>query len=223
MGGRDAPSQKYFASEFNSVVMLLYLYERLLEMRVSRHAVPDCVALVLSGGDIDDLGMKMVMDLIGWSESLGINSLVLHIAEEGPQIRRRITSALKDAPADICIHTGEGTQRLGSGGKVKMAISLGFGGKREVTEAIRELLRGVEQGTVKPDQIDEEMIEANLRFSQRPDLVIRAGGKQLSDFMIWQAAYSELYFTEVNWKSLRKIDILRAVRDYQKRERRFGR
>jgi len=63
-----------------------------------------------------------------------------------------------------------------------------------------------------------EMIQA-----QKPDLVIRAGGKQLSDFMIWQAAYSELYFTDVNWLRLRKIDFLRAIRDYQGRERRFGR
>jgi undecaprenyl diphosphate synthase len=53
--------------------------------------------------------------------------------------------------------------------------------------------------------------------------VIRAGGKQLSDFLIWQAAYSELYFTDVDWQSLRKIDLLRAIRDWQRRERRFGR
>ncbi|HWQ18965.1 MAG TPA: undecaprenyl diphosphate synthase family protein, partial [Methanotrichaceae archaeon] len=119
--------------------------------------------------------------------------------------------------------TWDDAQRLGSGGRVKMTISLGFGGKREVTEAIRELLRGVENGFVEPEKIDEKMIEANLRFRQKPDLVIRAGGKRLSDFLIWQAAYSELYFTEVNWNSLRKIDLLRAVRDYQKRERRFGR
>jgi undecaprenyl diphosphate synthase len=52
--------------------------------------------------------------------------------------------------------------------------------------------------------------------------VIRAGGNQLSDFMIWQSAYSELYFTEVNWRALRKIDFLRAIRDCQQRERRFG-
>jgi undecaprenyl diphosphate synthase len=53
--------------------------------------------------------------------------------------------------------------------------------------------------------------------------VIRAGGKRLSDFMIWQAAYSELYFTDVNWLEMRKIDFLRAIRDCQRRERRFGR
>ena len=104
-----------------------------------------------------------------------------------------------------------------------MAVSLGYGGKREVTEAFRGLLREVEEGKLSPEEIDEKAIESRLRFSQKPDLVIRAGGKQLSDFMIWQAAYSELYFTDVNWPGLRRIDFLRAIRDYQGRERRFGR
>ena len=92
-----------------------------------------------------------------------------------------------------------------------------------MTEAFRDLLYEVEEGRLNPEEIDEKKIESRLRFSQKPDLVIRAGGKKLSDFMIWQAAYSELYFTDVNWMKLRKIDFLRAIRDYQGRERRYGR
>jgi undecaprenyl diphosphate synthase len=133
-----------------------------------------------------------------------------------------ILSALSSAPAEITLHTKDGVQRLGTSRKIKLLISLGYGGKREVSEAIKNLLKDVEAGLIGPQNINEKTIEANLRFSQKPDLVIRAGGKQLSDFMIWQAAYSELYFTEVNWNSLRKIDFLRAIRDYQRRERRFG-
>ncbi len=91
-----------------------------------------------------------------------------------------------------------------------------------MAEAIGKLLEDVESGLVDPEEIDEAMIEAKLRFKYRPDLVIRAGGRQLSDFMIWQAAYSELYFTDLNWDSMRKTDFLRAIRDYQQRERRFG-
>ena len=92
-----------------------------------------------------------------------------------------------------------------------------------MVEAFRSILLKVEEGSIKGDGIDEKTIESHLRFSQKPDLVIRAGGKRLSDFMIWQAAYSELYFTDVNWPAMRKIDFLRAIRDCQKRERRFGR
>lgn len=201
---------------------LLYIYEQLLELRISRHNLPECIAIVLSSGDLDDQGLGLIRELIGWSGSLGLRSLALYINEDTPEIRRRITLELSDAPAEISLHTDEGSEKLGRGGSIRMAVSLGYGGKREVTEAIRRLLEEVQAGHVEPEEIDEKTIEANLRFRQKPDLVIRAGGRQLSDFLIWQAAYSELYFTEVNWRSFRKIDFLRAIRDCQKRKRRFG-
>lgn len=202
--------------------MLHYLYERLLEVQISKSRLPECVAVVLSSGDLDEQGLKLVRDLVDWSDSLGLQSLAIHINDDMPEIFQRIVRLLSEAPAELSIHTGEGVKTLGAGGRIKVAISLGYGGKREVTEAIRKLLEGVEAGLVNPDEIDEETIESNLRFSQKPDLVIRAGGNQLSDFMIWQSVYSELYFTEVNWRALRKIDFLRAIRDCQQRDRRFG-
>ncbi len=203
--------------------MLHYLYERLLELQITRAHQPECVAIVLSSGDLDLKGMMHMRDLVEWSDALGIKSLAVHINDNTPEIRERIARLLSDVPAEICLHTKDCMKTIGLGGRIKVAISLGFGGKREVTEAIRKLLEGVEEGLVNPEEIDEETIEMNLRLRQKPDLVIRAGGSQLSDFMIWQSAYSELYFTEVNWRSLRKIDFLRAIRDYQQRERRFGR
>lgn len=203
--------------------MLHYIYERLLEVQISQSRLPECVAVVLSSGDLDDQGLKLIGDLMDWSGSLGITSLAIHINDNTPEIYQRIVRLLSEAPAELGLHTGDGVKTLGAGGRIKVAISLDYGGKREVTEAIRKLLEGVEAGLINPDEIDEKTIESNLRFSQKPDLVIRAGGNQLSDFMIWQSAYSELYFTEVNWRSLRKIDFLRAIRDCQQRERRFGR
>ena len=203
--------------------MLRYLYEQLLETKISHAVMPKCVAVVLNPGDLDDQGLEMVKRLIAWSETIGIRSIVLYSGEDAPQTYQRIVTELSNAQAEISLHTKDGVETLGSGGKTKLLISLGYGGKQEVSEAIRKLLRDVEIGKISAEDIDEKTIEAKLRFSQKPDLVIRAGGKQLSDFMIWQAAYSELYFTEVNWNSLRKIDFLRAIRDYQRRERRFGR
>jgi undecaprenyl diphosphate synthase len=201
---------------------LLCLYERLLELRISRHSLPECVAIILSSGDLDERGLRLIRELVEWSEALGLKSLAFYINEDAPDVCRRVVARLSDIPAKISLHTDKGSLRLGSGGGIKVVVSLGYGGKREVTEAIRRLLEDVEADRLSAEEIDEKAIEANLRFRQRPDLVIRAGGRQLSDFMIWQAAYSELYFTEVNWHSLRKIDFLRAIRDYQKRERRFG-
>lgn len=202
--------------------MLRYLYEQFLETKISHADVPKCVAIILNPGDLDDRGLEMVRKLIAWSKTVGIRSVALYSGEDSPETYQRLISGLSNAQAEISLHTRERVENIGTGGRTKLLISLGYGGKQEVSETIRKLLRDVEIGRISPDNIDEKTIEANLRFSQKPDLVIRAGGKQLSDFMIWQAAYSELYFTEVNWNSLRKIDFLRAIRDYQRRERRFG-
>ena len=92
-----------------------------------------------------------------------------------------------------------------------------------MTEAIRSLLEEVNSGLLDPQEIDEAAIEARLQINQRPDLLIRLGDRELSDFMIWQSTYSELYFIDRSWHRLKKIDFLSAVRDYQRRDRRFGR
>ncbi len=203
--------------------MIYRLYEQFLEVQIARNNLPGCVAVVLSSGDLNDRGLEQLRDLLEWSEFLGLSSLVLYVNDEAPELCKKIALTLADVPAEISLHTAGGVQHIGAGGRIKMAVSLGYGGKREVTEAFRNLLKEVEAGRLDPEEIDEKAIEACLRFRQKPDLVIRAGGKQLSDFMIWQAAYSELYFTDVNWQQLRKIDFLRAIRDCQRRERRFGR
>ena len=74
-----------------------------------------------------------------------------------------------------------------------------------------------------PEDIDAEDIEDELVFPDDPDLVVKTGAERLSDFMIWQSVYSELYFTDVNWRDFRRRDYLRALRDFQERQRRFGR
>jgi len=203
--------------------MIYRLYEHLLQARIAKSNLPGCVAVVLSCGDLFDDGLVRLSELLEWSRSIGLTSLMLYVNDDAPLLQRMIASLLATAPAQISLHTREGVLQTGSGGPLKVVISLGYGGKREVAEAFRGLLRDVETGLLYPEQIDEKTIESHLRFSQKPDLVIRAGGKRLSDFMIWQAAYSELYFTDVNWLDLRKIDFLRAIRDCQRRERRFGR
>lgn len=204
-------------------VMIHRLYEQLLEFRIDRRRLPGCVTVVLSSGDLNDRGLSKLGDLLAWSLELGLASLVLYVNDDDLELARKIAELLDGAPADIRLHTSQGETYLGAGGGIKMIVSLGYGGKREVTEAFRKLLGDVQAGRLSPEDIDARSIEGHLRFSQKPDLVIRAGGKRLSDFMIWQAAYSELYFTDVNWSALRKIDFLRAIRDWQRRDRRFGR
>jgi undecaprenyl diphosphate synthase len=203
--------------------MIYRIYERLLEKQVAAQNVPKSIAIVISVGDLNGAGLETVGHLINWSEMIGVVQIALYIDEDSQEIRERIEQELSEMNARISLHTEDGVLNFGQGGEVALLISLGYGGKREVAAAIKKLLKDVDSGLLDPDQIDEKMIENNLRFSQRPDLVIRAGGKLLSDFMIWQAAYSELYFTDVNWIDFRKIDFLRAIRDFQRRARRFGR
>jgi undecaprenyl diphosphate synthase len=203
--------------------MLRLLYEYLLWRQISSHPMPQCVAIILSPEDLDPAGLQLLRDLIGWSVSLGLWSLAIYINDDSPETYQKMISYLSDLPALVSLHDARGARQLGAGGHLSLLVSLGYGGKREVTEAIKKLLIDVEAGTLDPGEIDEKALEKRLRFQQKPDLVLRAGGHQLSDFMIWQAAYSELYFTEVNWRFLRKVDFLRAIRDFQKRKRRFGR
>lgn len=203
--------------------MIYRLYEHLLQAQIRKDKLPGCVAIVLGSGDLLGDGLHSLRQLLDWCLSIDLPSIIIHVSGDEPELQGRIASLLASAPAQISLHTAKGIEQTGSGGFMKVVISLDYGGKREVAEAFRKILRYVEDGKLNAEQIDEATIESHLRFSEKPDLVIRAGGKRLSDFMIWQAAYSELYFTDVNWQKLRKIDFLRAIRDSQGRKRRFGR
>jgi tritrans,polycis-undecaprenyl-diphosphate synthase [geranylgeranyl-diphosphate specific] len=106
-------------------------------------------------------------------------------------------------------------------------IALAYGGRAEITDMVKSVAQDVKSGKLQPDQITEEIIGKRLYTSylpnQEPDLIIRTSGEErTSGFMIWQGAYSELVFMDVFWPAFRKIDLMRAIRTYQKRTRRFG-
>ena len=104
-------------------------------------------------------------------------------------------------------------------------IAVAYGGRQEIVSAVKEVARKVKDGTMDISEIDEDSISGHLYTSDDPDpdLVLRTSGElRLSNFLIWQLAYSELYFTDVYWPGFRYIDFLRAIRSYQQRNRRFG-
>jgi tritrans,polycis-undecaprenyl-diphosphate synthase [geranylgeranyl-diphosphate specific] len=106
-------------------------------------------------------------------------------------------------------------------------VALAYGGRAEIVDATRKIAQKVEKGEMKPDSIDEALFERYLYTAhmskQDPDLIIRTSGEErLSGFLLWQCAYSELCFLDVFWPDFRRIDLLRAVRTYQRRKRRFG-
>jgi len=104
-------------------------------------------------------------------------------------------------------------------------LAIGYDGRLEIVDAIKKIVRGVEDGKITENEIDEKLVSDNLYTAglEDPNLIIRTSGEErLSGFLSWQSSYSELYFCDSLWPELRKVDFLRAIRDYQQRERRYG-
>ena len=105
-------------------------------------------------------------------------------------------------------------------------IALAYGGRSEIADAVKDIVRDVQKGMIGIEDIDEELIKRYLYYPNMPDpdIVIRTGGEErISNFLLYQIAYSELFFVDVYFPEFRKIDFLRIIREYQKRQRRFGR
>jgi len=105
-------------------------------------------------------------------------------------------------------------------------VAIAYGGREEIIRAIREIAREVKEGKLELENIDEETVRRHLYTGDLPDpdLILRTSGEErISNFLLWQSAYSEFYFADVYWPTFRKIDFLRAIRAYQLRQRRFGR
>ena len=110
-------------------------------------------------------------------------------------------------------------------------IAICYGGRQEIIDAVKNIVDDLKKGSLSINDINENTFRKYLGIShltdnglEEPDLVIRTSGElRISNFLLWQIAYSELYFCDVYWPEFRKIDLWRAIRSYQRRERRFGR
>lgn len=109
--------------------------------------------------------------------------------------------------------------------RLVLVLALSYSSKWEITNAVRALAGKVQAGEIMPEDINEAMIDGELttKFMPDPDLLIRTGREvRLSNFLLWQAAYSELYFTDVLWPDFGEQELLKAVYEYQHRQRRYG-
>jgi undecaprenyl diphosphate synthase len=110
--------------------------------------------------------------------------------------------------------------------KLHLTVALSYSGRTEIVDAVRGLLRDAPDGKLRPDDIDESRIQQYLYTHglPDPDLLIRTSGEtRISNFLLWQLAYTELYFTQTLWPDFRRREFLQALLEYQRRERRFGR
>jgi undecaprenyl diphosphate synthase len=106
-----------------------------------------------------------------------------------------------------------------------LTLALSYGGRQELADAIRGIAERIESGAVRPTDIDEQLVSESLYTSGMPDpdLLIRTSGEcRISNFLLWQLAYTEIYISPRLWPDFRKADYLHALEDYQTRERRFG-
>ena len=109
--------------------------------------------------------------------------------------------------------------------QMTLTLALSYGSREEITKTIKEISLKVKNNLISPASIDEEMINNHLytRYLPDVDLLIRTSGEQrISNFLLWQIAYAELYFTETLWPDYTKEHLYEAIVDYQSRERRFG-
>ena len=106
-------------------------------------------------------------------------------------------------------------------------IAIAYGGQDELVDAVKKIGTRIKNGELDANEINKEVIESNLYTSHlpqsSPDMILRTSGeKRMSGFLLWQSAYSELVFLDVFWPEFRKIDLMRAIRTFQKRKRRIG-
>jgi undecaprenyl diphosphate synthase len=109
--------------------------------------------------------------------------------------------------------------------RMDLILALNYSGKSELTRAMKNIATAVEQKTITVEDINEEMIDNHLYTAgiPEPELMIRSSGeKRLSNFLLWQLAYAEFYFTETLWPDFNKEELYKAILSYQNRERRFG-
>ncbi len=110
-------------------------------------------------------------------------------------------------------------------GGMTLILALSYSSKWEITEAVKKIALQVKNNELKPDDIDQDLISSTLSTQGIPDpeLLIRTSGEyRISNFLLWQMAYTELYFSKVLWPDFRKKDLYKAIIDFQNRERRFG-
>jgi undecaprenyl diphosphate synthase len=200
------------------------LYDRYLgaRLRYSDADLPESIAIILTERDLLEKGAyETLQACFDWAFEYGAEHVLMYVSvldeEAVPTLERQLHEI--DTPAPVAVRGPGDEQRADA----PIQISIGLGGKHEFAAAVRSLAEDVADRGLDPEEIDEDAIEDQLVFPTAPDLVIKTGAERLSDFMIWQSVYSELYFTDVNWRDFRKRDYLRALRDYQDRQRRFGR
>ncbi|AZA11105.1 isoprenyl transferase [Corynebacterium gerontici] len=158
-----------------------------------------------------------------------IAEVVNELADEDTNCRVRVVGHLDLLPDSVAKRLRHAEDLTSGHSGIAVNVAVGYGGRQEIVDAVRELIDDAAKSGVPADElarvVSVDSISKHLYTSGQPDpdLVIRTSGEQrLSGFLLWQAAYSEIWFTDTYWPAFRRLDFLRALREYSKRSRRFG-
>lgn len=162
-------------------------------------------------------------------EVAALMALVIDALEEElfmkNNVRMRIIGDLSRVPQNVVERIRQCERNTSVNTGLTMVIALSYSSKWEITEAVRQIAAKTASGELSPDAITEDTISQHLatNFMPDPDLLIRTGGElRLSNYLLWQLAYSEFHFTDVLWPDFQEADLMKAIETYNARERRYG-
>ncbi len=162
-------------------------------------------------------------------EVAALMSLLMDSIEEETfmknNIRFRVIGDMRKLPTEVQERLDQCIRCTSANSGMCLTLALSYSSKWEITKAVKEIAAEVKNNQLEVEDIDEGIVNAHLStcYMPDPDLLIRTGGEvRLSNYLLWQCAYSELYFCETFWPDFREEAFCKAISDYQKRERRFG-
>lgn len=140
-------------------------------------------------------------------------------------VRMKLIGDRSRLPKDVCEAIEKLEADTASYDRMTVTIALSYSSRWEITDAMQKIAREAAEGKLNPDEITEQTISSHLdsSFQPDPDLLIRTGGEQrISNYLLWQIAYSELYFTPIYWPDFTEEDLHKAIESFQSKQRRFG-
>lgn len=197
--------------------------------RTVRRVVKDCA----------DLGVKMVtlytFSTENWrrppDETSGLMALIEEAARQELRqmyingIQVRVIGRMHELPASLQEELRRGMEITARNNRLVLNLAINYGGRAEIVDAMRTIAQRVKRGELQPEEIDESTIRAHLYAPDMPDpdLLIRTAGEmRVSNFLVWQTAYSELWVTPTLWPDFRTEHLIEAILSYQQRVRKFG-
>lgn len=164
--------------------------------------------------EINGLMKLLVQTLRNEAERLNKNDIKLVTIGQTERLPKRCQRQLQEV-IDLTADNG----------RMQLCLALSYSGRWDIKEAVKNIAEEVEKGHLKPDEIDDDLIGSFLSTATvpDPDLIIRTSGEfRISNFLLWQLAYSELYITETYWPDFRRDELYQAIFSFQKRDRRYG-